>query len=346
MMKSNLLEFTQPELTDFMADLGEKPFRAKQVWQWIWQKGVVDFEAMTNLSKDARAQLSDTAEIRWPMVEKALVSADGTVKFLLGLDDGSKVETVLIPEKDHFTQCLSTQVGCALGCRFCSTGTLGFTRNMTSGEILGQILVARRWLEEHEEPLRLRNLVFMGMGEPLLNFEALERSLHGLNSDLGLDFSTRRITVSTVGIVPKLQALGELALSSLAVSLHAPNQAIREQIMPKAARTPLAELMDELARYPIRNRESITFEYLLLGGINDEPEHARELIRLLSRVKAKINLIAYNASPGLPFKRPDPARVEAFQNVLRAKGFTATLRKSKGSDIKAACGQLAANPEE
>ncbi len=344
-MKPNLLEFSLAELTDFMADLGEKSFRAKQVWQWVWQKGVVDFEAMTNLSKEARSRLTESAVIRWPSVEKALVSTDGTVKFLLGLDDGAKVETVLIPEKDHFTQCLSTQVGCALGCRFCSTGSLGFTRNMTSGEIMAQILVARRWLEEREETLNLRNLVFMGMGEPLLNYDALERSLQGLNSDLGLGFSSRRVTVSTVGIVPKIKALGDLALSSLAVSLHAPNQAIRERIMPKAAKTPLSELMAELARYPIRNRESITFEYLLLGGVNDDPEHARELVRLLSNIKAKINLIAYNASPGQPFDRPDLDRVEAFQNVLRVKGFTATLRKSKGSDIKAACGQLAANPE-
>jgi 23S rRNA (adenine2503-C2)-methyltransferase len=268
------------------------------------------------------------------------------VKFLLTLADGEAVECVLIPEKDHYTACLSTQVGCAMGCGFCATGHMGFRRNMTSGEMLGQVFVARRHLLDKGEPLLLRNLVFMGMGEPLLNYDHLVQALEALHHPQGLDFSSRRITVSTAGLERHLLDLGRSGLCSLAVSLHAPTQALRERLMPGAAKLELSRLMELLREYPIKPRERLTFEYLLLDGVNDSLEDARELVRLLSRVKAKVNLIVYNAAPGLPYRPPSPERVFAFQEALKAKGLTATLRKSKGADIAAACGQLRAECRE
>lgn len=344
--KTNLLDLSFHQLEDLLASLGEKPFRARQVWQWLWQKGVASPLEMTNIPKELRARLAEAAEVRLPRVAKRLESTDGTVKFLLELDGGASIETVLIPEKTHYTQCLSTQAGCAMACTFCRTGRMGFTRNLTPGEILGQVLAAKAYLAQVQSPLSLRNLVFMGMGEPLLNYDNLLQALEALHHPQGLDFSTRRITVSTVGIVPGILEFGRSGLGSLAVSLHAPDQALREEIMPKAAKAlPLDRLMEVLKAFPLKTRESITFEYVLLGGVNDSPRHARELVRLISHVKGKVNLIAYNESPGLPYKTPDPAAVEAFQKVLWDKGVTVTLRKSKGRDIFAACGQLLAAHE-
>lgn len=337
---TNLIELTFHELETLVVSLGEPPYRARQVWQWLWQKGCRDFAAMSDISKTLRARLAEVAVIAWPTVETVRESADGTVKFLLGLADGEAVECVLIPEKDHYTACLSTQVGCAMGCLFCATGRLGFRRNMTPGEMLGQVLVSRQYLLDKGEPLLLRNLVFMGMGEPLLNYDNLVKTLEALHHPQGLDFSGRRITVSTAGVARHLLDLGKTGLCSLAVSLHAPTQELRARLMPGAAKVSLPELMDLLAAYPLKPRERLTFEYLLLDGVNDSPAEARELVRLLSRVKAKVNLIVYNASPGQPFSPPPPERVEAFQELLKAKGLTATLRKSKGADIAAACGQL------
>ena len=300
---------------------------------------------MTDVSKVLRARLEEVATIRWPVVEMVRESRDGTVKFLLALSDGERVECVLIPEKDHYTACLSTQVGCAMGCGFCATGMLGFRRNMTSGEMLGQVLVARQYLTDKGVELGLRNLVFMGMGEPLLNYENLVQTLEALHHPQGLDFSGRRITVSTAGVARHLLELGRTGLCLLAISLHAPTQAQRAAIMPGAAKLELSKLMDLLAQYPLKPRERLTFEYLLLAGVNDADADARELVRLLSRVKAKVNLIVFNATPGLPYAPPDEARVLAFQEILKGKGLTATLRKSKGSDIAAACGQLRAECE-
>ena len=339
---TNLIDLTFHELETLVVSLGEPPYRARQVWQWLWQKGCRDIAAMTDVSKALRARLAEAATLVWPRVARVLESADGTVKFLLELADGEAVECVLIPEKDHYTACLSTQVGCAMGCGFCATGAMGFRRNMTSGEMLGQVLVARQYLLDRGEPLLLRNLVFMGMGEPLLNYDNLVRTLEALHHPQGLDFSSRRITVSTAGVERHLLDLGRSGLCSLAVSLHAPTQALRERIMPGAARLSLDALMELLRQYPIKPRERLTFEYLLLDGVNDAIEDARELVRLLSRVKAKVNLIVYNATPGLPYRPPSPERVFAFQEALKAKGLTATLRKSKGADIAAACGQLRA----
>lgn len=345
----DILNMTHGELLSFMRDgLGEPSFRADQVWQWLWQKGAVSFSAMTNVSKATRAILEERCVIRLPEIAAEQRSGDGTVKLLLRLEDGETVETVLIPSESRegiprMTQCLSCQVGCAMACTFCATGQMGFVRNMTMGEILGQVLVARAYLGETPDNPRLRNLVFMGMGEPLLNFTEIMRSLETLNHDMGFGFSPRRITVSTCGLKKGLLELGESGLAYLAVSLHAPTQELREKIMPKAARWNLDELVDTLARYPLKTRERLTFEYLLLGGVNDGAEHARALAKLLARVKAKMNLIVYNPVPGAPYDAPTPERVDAFLEILHAKHITAIIRKSKGQDIMAACGQLRAD---
>ena len=346
----NLLDFTLPELTDWMQqELGEPRFRAVQVWQWLWQRMARDFDEMTNVSKACRARLAACASIDWPEVARVQESRDGTTKFLLRLADGAEVETVLIPSESRdgsrrWTQCLSSQVGCAMGCTFCSTGTMGFERNMRMGEILGQILVARAHLGDTRPdwPI-LRNLVFMGMGEPLLNLHEVMRALKSLNDDKGLNFSPRRITVSTCGIEKGLRELGESCLAFLAVSLHAPTQELRARIMPKAARWPLDELLAALKSYPLKTRERITFEYLLLGGVNDGPEHARELARVVSDIKGKLNLIVYNSAENAPYEAPTPERVLAFEKMLWDRHITAIIRKSKGQDIKAACGQLKAD---
>ncbi len=343
----NLLEFTLPELTQWLSDLGHPKFRAVQLWQWIWQHMARSFDDMTSLSKVLRAQLAELAEIRWPEVDRVQTSSDGTTKFLLRLADGERVETVLIPATSkegnvRWTQCLSSQVGCAMGCTFCSTGTMGFTRNMTMGEILGQILVARDYLHDTRPqwPV-LRNLVFMGMGEPLLNFTNVHRALLSLNENGGLNFSPRRITVSTCGIRKGLAELGESGLAFLAISLHAPTQQLREKLMPGAAKWPLQDLLDTLNSYPLKTRERVTFEYLMLGGINDGPEQAKQLIKVVRTVrKSKINLIIYNETPDSPYHEPSHDRVLAFEKILWDAGITAVIRKSKGRDIDAACGQL------
>ncbi len=344
----NILDYTFEELVEFLVSLGEPPFRARQVWKWLWQKGARDFASMTDLSLTARERLIAAATIDWPELADSQTSRDGTVKLLLRLADGALVETVLIPSTSRdgavrTTQCLSCQVGCAMGCTFCSTGGMGFERNMTHAEILGQVLVARDFLGDTrpDRPI-LRNLVFMGMGEPLLNLAVMLRSLRTLNNAHGLNFTPRRITVSTCGLEKGLAELGESGLAYLAVSLHAPTQELRAQIMPKAARWQLDDLIAALSAYPLKTRERMTFEYLLLGGVNDSVEHARALVRLLSRIKAKLNLIVYNPADGMPYQPPTPEAVLAFEQLLWSKRVTAVLRKSKGQDIKAACGQLKA----
>jgi 23S rRNA m2A2503 methyltransferase len=347
-MKTNLLDLSLAELSLFVADqLGEPPFRAKQLWQWLWKKRARTFDCMTDISLAARTRLKEAAEIVWPEIVTDQQSADGTVKLLLRLHDGSLVETVLIPAtsrdgKLRMSQCLSCQVGCAMGCTFCSTGALGFTRNMSMGEILGQVLVAREFLnDDYNDPL-LKNIVFMGMGEPLLNPVEMMKSLRALNNDQGLCFSPRRITVSTCGIQRGLLELGESNLCYLAVSLHAPTQELRAQIMPRAAAWNLDEMLAFLKNYPLKARERLTFEYLLLGGVNDSPDHARAMARILSHIKGKLNIIVYNPSLGSPYRAPSPEAVLAFQKILWNKNIVATLRKSKGQDIDAACGQLCA----
>lgn len=354
----DILDLSYSELESFMTELGEKPYRAAQVWRGLWGRGLNDFDLMTDLSKDLRARLTQAACIPRLRVLKQSESSDGTVKFLLGLPAGGAVESVLIPEKTHFTLCLSTQIGCPLGCTFCATGRAGFSGNLGQAGILGQVQAAREYLQEREKRIAaladgraaderaangrtLRNLVLMGMGEPLLNFANVVKALRSLHHPLGMDFSSRRITLSTAGIGPGLEALGGLGICSLAISLHAPSPELRARLMPGAEKiTPLPELMKILRYYPLKNRERLTFEYLLLKGVNDDLTQARELVRLLSTVKAKVNLIAYNPAPGMPFASSPLEKMTAFGDFLSSKGITSVLRKSKGQDIEAACGQL------
>lgn len=351
--KVNLCDLPYPALERFVTEeLGFKKFRAGQLWQWIWVKNVSGFEAMTDISQNDRARLEELAEIRWPSIADVRVSSDGTTKFLLELADGELVETVLIPSDApkrpndvtvRMTQCVSTQVGCAMACSFCSTGKLGFRRNMTMGEILGQVQVARAYVHDTqpERPI-IRNLVYMGMGEPLLNLDTVMDSLRTLEHPKGLAFSPRRITVSTCGIKSGMREFGDSGLAFLAVSLHAPNQPLREKLMPRAARWPLDELISALEEYPLKTRERITLEYLVIAGVNDQPEHVRQLARICARLKAKLNLIPYNPTPGTEYRAPSPEELLRFEKALWAKNITAIVRKSKGQDIEAACGQLRA----
>lgn len=341
MERPNLLDRTLPELEDWVAGLGQPRFRARQLWRWLWRRGETRLDAMTDLAKAFRGQLAETARIQLPEIAEVQRSQDGTAKLLLRLEDGALVETVLIPDDDRCTQCLSCQVGCPMGCTFCATGAMGLARSMTGGEIAAQVLVARHWAASHAPELPITNLVFMGMGEPMLNWPQVHRALAILTHPDGLDFSRRRVTVSTCGIPGTLELLAEADLALPAISLHAPTQELRARLMPRAARWELPALVEALARYPLRPRERLTVEYLLLGGVNDSLAHARDLVRLLSRLKCKVNLIAYNPVPGAAYHAPRPDDVLAFEDLLRRKGFTVTLRKSKGQDIAAACGQLA-----
>lgn len=346
-MRTNLLDLTFEGLQEFVTGtLGEPKFRTSQIWKWLWQHDVRDFDGMTNLSKTMRARLSEVASIDWPESVDVRSSEDGTVKFLLKLIDGKLIETVLIPgAQGNFTQCLSTQVGCAMGCTFCNTGLMGFERNLTHGEILGQILVGRKYIRDNDL-LLLRRLVFMGMGEPLLNLPTLMDALHSMDSEIGLSFSWRRSTVSTVGLPKQLKILGDAELALPAISLHAPTQELRAKIMPKAAEVHLDDLMAAVDAFPMRARERITFEYLLLKGVNDTLEHAKQLADLLGKRRCKVNLIAYNATEDTPFDAPDREQVLRFEKYLWDRGMTATIRRSMGADIKAACGQLKADTQK
>lgn len=343
--KADLLNLTRSELEAFVVEELRQPrFRADQLWHWLWSRGVHSFAEMTNLSKDLKAKLAQCAEIVWPEVDVVRTSRDGTIKLLLRLADGERIETVLIPMGEHYTQCLSTQVGCAMACTFCSTGELGLTRNMTMGEILGQVMVGRAHLAQVGLPT-VRNLVFMGMGEPLMNLTELLRSLETLGSAEGISIASRRSTVSSVGIPAALKILGDSGLAVPAISLHAPTQELREQLMPKAARVPLPELMASLDAYPIKPRERVTYEYIMLGGVNDSIAHAKQLVRLLGQRRCKVNLIGYNPPPpqagvAPPYRAPEQADVLAFEEYLRSKRITTFLRRSMGQDIAAACGQL------
>ncbi len=339
----NLLDYSLKELEDFFKKIGEKPFRARQIWKWVWEKGCDDFFKMTDLSKKTRALLARHFTLKRPDVVEIKRSEDGTVKFLLRLKDAKLIESVLIPEEDHYTLCVSSQVGCPLGCKFCNTGLMGFDRNLTSGEILSQILIAREFLDKEKVEIPLRNIVFMGMGEPLLNWYQVKRALEIITDKNGLSFSKRRTTISTVGIPDILLEFGRSDLGSLALSLHAPDQKLREELMPRASKIcSLKDLITVLKIFPLRSRQRITIEYILIDGVNDSLEHAKELCKILSGIKCKINLIAYNPVEGLPYSAPSEEKILEFENFLKEKNFTVTLRKSKGRDISAACGQLKA----
>jgi 23S rRNA (adenine2503-C2)-methyltransferase len=340
--RTNLLDFTLPRLTQWFAALGEKPFRAKQVFRWIHQRGVDDFDAMTDLAKSLREKLKERAEVRAPAILFEHRSADGTVKWLFDVGRGASesksngIETVFIPEEDRGTLCVSSQVGCALACAFCSTGRQGFNRDLGVAEIIGQVWEATR------RGLRVTNVVMMGMGEPLNNFAPVVDAMSIMLDDHAYGLSRRRVTLSTSGVVPQIRKLKDALPVALAVSLHAPNDAIRSRIMPVNDAYPIAALLEACRDYlEAAPRDFITFEYVMLKGVNDAPDHARELAKLLSSVPSKVNLIPFNPFPDSGFERSDAERVRRFQKILIDAGFVATVRKTRGDDIDAACGQLA-----
>ena len=339
----NLLGHSQSALVEFFTGLGEKPFRARQVMQWIHQRNVNSFDEMTDLSRDLRAQLNEIASIRWPEVISERTSTDGTVKWLFESGAGQAVESVFIPEPGRGTLCISSQVGCALDCPFCATGAQGFNRNLGCDEIIAQVTHANRILppRPHGEPA-ISNVVFMGMGEPLANYRNLVPALELLVSDYAYGLSRRRITVSTAGLVPQIEKLGDDCNVSLAVSLHAANNALRDRLVPINRIHPIDELLDACWRYAAkRANRFITFEYVMLRGVNDDLQCADELVALLRNRPAKVNLIPFNPFDGNEFKRSAAATIGQFQNRLREQGLVATTRKTRGEDIDAACGQLA-----
>jgi len=346
--KVNLLEFDLKGLTEYFQSIGEKPFRAKQVLRWLHHFGAEDFEQMTDLAKDLRAKLEEAAEIRPPRLVAEQASADGTRKFLLEVGPGNRVETVFIPEESRGTLCVSTQVGCALECRFCSTGRQGFNRNLTVAEIIGQLWWANKALGRDPKGERIiSNVVLMGMGEPLLNFDHTVTAISLMLDDHAYGLSRRRVTVSTSGIVPAMDRLGEQMPVALAVSLHASNDALRDEIMPINRKYPLAELMAACRRYlEVAPRDFITFEYVMLDGVNDQPRHARELIELTRDVPCKFNLIPFNPFPDSGYRRSSPEAVRRFARLLMDAGIITTTRKTRGDDIDAACGQLAGKVED
>jgi len=332
-----LKDFTPAELELWAQQGGQPAYRARQLLKWLYSQNAEDFQVMTDLSRDFRGWLDENARISSVKREKVLTDADGTRKLLLRLQDGERIETVLIDEGERLTLCLSSQVGCAYGCRFCLTGRDGFRRNLTTGEIVDQICAARKEIAQGE---RVTNLVFMGMGEPLANLAQVLKALEIITSDRGLNFSTRRITLSTVGLIPEMLKLSSLFPIKLAVSLHAADNDTRSRIMPINKRYPLEELLEACRNLELPRRNRVTFEYLLLGGVNDSPEAARKLAKLLRGLRAKINIIPFNQYPGAKFKAPSPTSVEEFQKILQDEHFTATVRQSRGAGIMAACGQL------
>jgi 23S rRNA (adenine2503-C2)-methyltransferase len=341
--KTNLLGMSQSDLEQFFAAHGEKPFRVRQLLQWIYQRGVTDFDEMTDLSKATRAWLAAETEVALPEVTARHDSADGTVKWLFASGAGQAVETVFIPEPGRGTLCISSQVGCALDCAFCATGAQGFNRNLSSAEIVGQVrhAIAELPRRNNGQPA-VTNVVFMGMGEPLANYRNLAPALDLLVSDLAFGLSRRRVTVSTSGLVPALEKLGNECNVALAVSLHAPNDALRDEIVPINKLHPIATLLQACWAYAAKHANRfITFEYVMLRGVNDSLAHADQLAGLLKGKPAKINLIPFNPFPDTRFKRSSAETIRKFQERLRQRGLVATTRKTRGDDIDAACGQLA-----
>jgi 23S rRNA (adenine2503-C2)-methyltransferase len=341
---TNLLGHNRKRLESVFDDMGERSFRASQLMKWVHQLGETDFEGMSNLSKALRRRLSESASLHAPEVVSEQRSEDGTVKWLLRVDSGNCIETVFIPETDRGTLCVSSQVGCALNCSFCSTAQQGFNRNLSSSEIIGQLWLARRALGDFtgNSGRVISNVVLMGMGEPLLNFDAVTEALDLMLEDFAYGLSRRRVTLSTAGHVPGIDRLAERRPVALAVSLHAPDNALRDQLVPLNRTYPINELMDACLRYLRHDpRQRITFEYVMLDGVNDSPRHARSLASLLSTVPAKVNLIPFNPFPGSRYRRSGDDRINAFRDILSAKGLTTMTRKTRGDDIDAACGQLA-----
>ncbi len=339
MSATNLLELTPDEIVALVEDLGEPAYRGRQLATWVYVKGVASLAAMTDLPKEFRERFSRVAEVSPPKIAARQVSQDGSTKLDLRLADGRVVQTVIMPDGDRLTLCVSTQVGCGFGCAFCLTGTMGLVRNLTAGEIVGQVWAARSTLAPGA---RLTHVVFMGMGEPLANYAATVKALRVLVAPRGFGFSPRRITVSTVGLVGGLERLARENLRvNLAVSLHAVTDEVRGRLMPVNRGWGLDDLLAACRRFPLAVRQRMTFEYTLLDGVNDSAEDAQRLVRRLRGLRAKVNLIPFNEWPGATFRRPPPERILAFQRALLDAGLIATIRWSKGEDVGAACGQLA-----
>jgi 23S rRNA (adenine2503-C2)-methyltransferase len=338
MSRASLLDLSPVELEGLAEHTGAPRYRGRQLARWIFQKGVSELDAMSDLPRGFRAALEPAFEARFPEIERTIASIDGSRKFVLRLGDGARVQAVLIPDEDRLTVCLSTQVGCGLACAFCLTGTMGLERNLTSGEIVGQVAAVRATLAPGQ---RLTHVVYMGMGEPLANYEATVKSLRILTDPHGLAISPRRITVSTVGLANGLRRLGSEGLRvNLAISLHATTDDLRSRLLPVNRRFAIEELLSVCRGFPLPLRQRITFEYVLLDGVNDSREDALRLAALLRGIRAKVNLIPFNDWPGSAFRRPMLPRILGFQSALLQRGITATVRWSKGVDIGAACGQL------
>lgn len=338
----SLLGLPRPELEALFAGLGEKPFRARQVMRWLYGRGVLDPAAMTDLSVPLRELLSARADFSLPRIHAVEESADGTVKWRLAVGNGQLIETVFIPEEGRGTLCVSSQVGCALNCSFCATGAQGFNRNLSVAEIIGQVVLATHELGRRAGRSQVTNVVFMGMGEPLANFRAVVQACGVLIDDLGFQLSRRRVTISTSGLVPQIRRLAEATNAALAVSLHAPDDALRDVLVPINRRHPIAELLDACWDYAAAtNAVGITFEYVLLAGVNDGEEHARRLAKLLVDRPAKVNLIPFNPFPGTRYRRSALPVVNRFRQLLLEEGIMTITRRTRGDDIAAACGQLA-----
>ena len=344
--KINLLGLTLTKMEAFSLSIGEKKFRGAQLVKWIHQQGVTDFDQMTNLSKSFRDQLKDIAEVRPPRVTFQGDSTDGTRKWLMEVDGGSKIETVYIPDGDRGTLCVSSQVGCSLDCSFCSTGKQGFNKNLTAAEIIGQVFLAAKSFGlpvKDSQKRSVTNVVMMGMGEPLLNFEPVVDAMALMLEDQAYCLSKRRVTLSTSGVVPNLNELAKVTDVALAVSLHAPNDALRNELVPINRKYPIAVLFDSIRNYldGLSDNRSVTFEYTMLKGVNDSDALAHELSALANTIRCKINLIPFNPFPGTDYEVSSRNRIYAFQRILLADGHVVTVRKTRGDDIDAACGQLA-----
>ena len=337
-MKTDLAGLELKELERFVQSLGHKPFHAKQIYQWIWKRGATDFGAMTNLSLELRTALAEAASVSLPLVVHHAVSEDGTQKFVLQLADGRQIESVFIPDTPKQTFCVSTQVGCAMGCAFCLTGRMGLIRHLTAAEIAGQVRLLARATDLLDKSF---NIVLMGMGEPLHNYDETMKALRMLNQKEGFDMHPKRVTLSTVGLVPMMDRLAqEDLMPNLAVSLHAATEEQRRAIVPPTKKYSLTDIIDACKRFPLSKRRRIMFEYVMLAGVNDSDADARKLVKVLAGVKAKVNLLPLNAAPGIPFERPSDERVNTFAKILAERGLMVSVRKSRGRDIRAACGQL------
>lgn len=344
--KLDILGLPVAKLAQWLESVGEKPFRAQQIVKWVHHQGVTDFDVMTNLSKALRAKLADSTVIGMPEVIHDHLSEDGTRKWALKVPGGSLIETVYIPEGNRGTLCVSSQVGCTLDCSFCATGKQGFQRDLTSAEIIGQVWLAHRAMEStrHGPGRKITNVVFMGMGEPLLNFEHVMDAVNLMMDDFGYGISKRRVTISTSGVVPMMEQMIGRTEASLAISLHAPNDALRDELVPVNRKYPIAQLLSATHRYMASlpdKRRVVTVEYTLIKGVNDLDEHAHQLVALLRETPCKINLIPFNPFDMSDYTRPSSARVQRFQRILFNAGYIVTVRTTRGDDIAAACGQLA-----